>query len=128
MKGNNMNTWNTIGRDQTHIRDMEDQSLYGKAICGIRFGHFSSMTEVEEGSRVNCARCLVKIGWAKKVGSFKKENEYAGHRVVQIGYSETYYELVKPLLRSALRVEYLRKIGDWEIGQTFYTDTDNERR
>jgi|TARA_R100000231_G_C5292397_1_gene155010 hypothetical protein len=124
MKGNNMNTWNTIGRDQTHIRDMEDQSLKGKAICGVRFTYFSAMTEVEEGSRVNCARCLVKVGWAKKVGSHKVENKTVGVQR-EIGFSETYYELVKPLLRSALRVEFLRKMGDWEIGQAFYTNTEN---
>jgi len=119
-----MNTWNTIGRDQTHIRDMEDQSLFGKAICGVSFKHFSAMTEVEEGSRVNCARCLVKVGWAKKVGSKKVHNETVGVQR-SIGYSETYYELVKPLLRSALRIEFLTKMGDYEIGQSFFTNTEN---
>lgn len=124
MKGNNINTWNTIGRSTIHIQDMEDQSLFGKAICGTRFGHSASPAESKEGTRVSCARCLVKIGWAKKVGSKKLENETVGVQR-SIGYSETYYELVKVLRNAHLRIDHVGKSGDWEVGTFFYTNTDN---
>lgn len=132
MKGNNMNTWNVISSGINHIRDMKDQSAKGKAICGVRFTYWSAIAgagEVEEGTYVNCARCLVKVGWAKKVGSYKLENSQNGMQR-EVGYSTTYYELVKELRSSALQVERvgtMTKRSDHTVGTEFLTNTENRQ-
>jgi hypothetical protein len=132
MKGNNMNTWNIIGSGINHIKDMKDQSAKGKAICGVRFTYWSAIAgagEVEEGTLVNCARCLVKVGWAKKVRSYKLENSQSGMQR-EVGYSTTYYELVKELKNSALTISRAGiRTGrtDHTVGTEFLTNTENRQ-
>lgn len=119
-----MNNWTTIGRTTTHLRDLDDESLFGKALCGSRFNHFQPSADVQAGHRVNCARCLVKIGWAKKIGSKKVHNEAKGASK-SVGYSETYYELVKDLFNARLGIDLIGVDGDHKAGTLFYTNTEN---
>ena len=120
---NETKKWQTIGFDTTHIKDENDTSLYGKAICGTRFAHFSVIVEVEEGTKVNCARCLVKVGWAKKIGN----SGMASEKKV-LGYSETLYELIKDLDNASLKIKSFRNGKTFNpIGTIFSTSTEHRR-
>tara|TARA_R110002020_G_scaffold44833_4_gene128696 strand:+ start:542 stop:931 length:390 start_codon:yes stop_codon:yes gene_type:complete len=126
---NELNKWETISRGTTHIQDTNFEGLYGKAICGIKFGHRTIQAEVTEGSKVNCPRCLVKVGWAKKTGNFKLDNVVTDDntRTLSYGFTETYYELVKDLHNSALPVGLDLISDNHKAGFEFNTNTENRK-
>ena len=126
---NVLNKWATISRGTTHIQDTNFEGLYGKAICGVKFGHRTIQVEVTEGTQVNCPRCLIKVGWAKKIGSFKLDNEVTDDntRTLSYGFTETYYELVKDLENSTLPVGLENVSGNHKAGFKFDTNTENRR-
>jgi hypothetical protein len=118
--------WNIIGKwGKTHLQAEDDSNfLFGKAMCGVVFQHTTPKREVDAGNLVNCAKCLVKIGWAKVIKRNKINNIKNNFRVGELGYSETHYVLLKPLnanLETSKDYE-----NTFETGTIFWTSTNNK--
>ena len=73
--------WNTKGKwGKTHLQAEDDSNfLFGKAVCGVVFQHYTPNREVNAGNLVNCPRCLVKIGWAKVIKRNKVKTKHTQH-------------------------------------------------
>jgi len=101
----------------THlVADDYSEYLFGKALCGIKFQRVNIIQNVLAGTKVNCANCLIKISWAKKISKRKAVSEKG-----VIGYTETTYVLLKNLKQSNLKSNSKQ---DYVSGDTFKTFTD----
>jgi hypothetical protein len=119
--------WNTKSKwGKIHLQADDDSDyLFGKAMCGIVFQHATSNIEVDEGNLVNCAKCLVKINWAKVIKRNKIKNTNNSFRVPELGYSETIYVLLKPLNAGLDTSKYYENTFD--VGTIFWTSTNNKK-
>lgn len=90
--------------------------LFGKALCGIKFNKGNIVENVMAGTKVNCAKCLIKISWARKIDRRKAVSEKG-----IIGYTETTYVLLKNLSQSNLKGHSPQ---NYASGETFKTFTD----
>ena len=115
----NKTNWKiTRPKYMTHlVADDYSEYLFGKALCGIKFQKGNIIQNVLAGTKVNCANCLIKISWAKKISKRKAISEKG-----IIGYTETTYVLLKNLNESNLK----RSNGktNYVSGDTFQTFTD----
>ena len=119
--------WNTKGRwgkPQLQAED-DDNFLFGKAMCGVVFQHYAPNREVDAGNLVNSPKCLVKIKWAKVIKRSKVQNKSnSSFRVGELGYSETHYVLLNPLVANLQTSEQYE--NTFEIGTIFTTSSNNK--
>ncbi|MAW27040.1 MAG: hypothetical protein CL498_03505 [Actinobacteria bacterium] len=107
----------TRPKSMTHlIADDYYDYLFGKALCGIKFQKGNTIENVLAGTKVNCANCLIRISWAKKINRKKAVSEKG-----IIGYTETTYMLLKDLKQSNLKSNGKQ---NYVSGETFITFTD----